>query len=182
MMVMMFSVFLSSFSINLLAFNHNFSPFKIFSPYVYIYLEHFFSLFEANYCNSTESPKKSTLHNLSVYRIIELIVLHLYFARIHDESVKAFDSSLFTCWKALDDLDEESLHEFSAVGTNVQEVRMQLDGIQVNPGREIFGWRSWRERQKRETYAQKSLIFNECGLCNSEYKTNYVLKMLRERV
>ncbi|KAL9969714.1 hypothetical protein ACROYT_G021966 [Oculina patagonica] len=50
--------------------------------------------------------------------------------RIHDESVKAFDSSLITCWKALNDLDEESLQEFSAVGSNIQEVRGQLDDIQ----------------------------------------------------
>lgn len=54
------------------------------------------------------------------------------FFRIHDESVKAFDSSLITCWKALNDLDEESLQEFSAVGSNIQEVRGQLDDIQVS--------------------------------------------------
>lgn len=50
--------------------------------------------------------------------------------RIHDDSVKAFDSSLITCWKALNDLDEKSLQEFSAVGSNIQEVKEQLDEIQ----------------------------------------------------
>lgn len=50
--------------------------------------------------------------------------------RLHDDSVKAFDSSLITCWKALNDLDEESLQEFSAVGANIQEVKEQLDEIQ----------------------------------------------------
>lgn len=58
--------------------------------------------------------------------------LHFYSGRLHDDSVKAFDSSLITCWKALNDLDEESLQEFSAVGSNIQEVKEQLDEIQVS--------------------------------------------------
>jgi len=58
--------------------------------------------------------------------------LRWYFARLHDDSVKAFDSSLITCWKALNDLDEKSLQEFSAVGSNIQEVKDQLDEIQVS--------------------------------------------------
>lgn len=56
----------------------------------------------------------------------------MYPARLHDDSVKAFDSSLITCWKALNDLDEESLQEFSAVGANIQEVKEQLDEIQAS--------------------------------------------------
>ncbi|KAJ7378472.1 hypothetical protein OS493_023007 [Desmophyllum pertusum] len=50
--------------------------------------------------------------------------------RIQEEPVKAFDSSLLTCWKVLNDLDEESLQKFSAVGSNIKEVREQLDEIQ----------------------------------------------------
>lgn len=50
--------------------------------------------------------------------------------RIHEETMKAFDSSLDVCWKSLNDLDEESLQKFSAVGSNIKEVREQLDEIQ----------------------------------------------------
>ena len=39
---------------------------------------------------------------------------------------------MITCWKALNDLDEKSLQEFSAVGSNIQEVKEQLDEIQVS--------------------------------------------------
>ena len=53
-------------------------------------------------------------------------------ARTHEESVKAFDTSLDTCEKALDKLDEESLHKFSSVGSTISEVREQLDDIQVS--------------------------------------------------
>ena len=45
--------------------------------------------------------------------------------------MKAFDSSLSICWRALNDLDEESLQKFSAVGSDIKEVREQLDEIQV---------------------------------------------------
>lgn len=51
--------------------------------------------------------------------------------RIHEESVKAFDTSLDTCEKALNELDEESLQKFSSVGSTISEVREQLDNIQV---------------------------------------------------
>lgn len=50
--------------------------------------------------------------------------------RIHEETMKAFESSLDVCWKSLNDLDEESLQKFSAVGSNIKEVREQLDEIQ----------------------------------------------------
>ena len=45
--------------------------------------------------------------------------------------MKAFDTSLDTCEKALNELDEESLQKFSSVGSTISEVREQLDDIQV---------------------------------------------------
>lgn len=51
-------------------------------------------------------------------------------ARIQEETTKAFDSSLDLCSKALNELDEESLQKFSAAGSNIKEVREQLDEIQ----------------------------------------------------
>ena len=51
--------------------------------------------------------------------------------RIQQESSTEFNASLQTCEKALDELDEESLLNFSAVGSTVMEVQEQLDDIQV---------------------------------------------------
>ena len=51
--------------------------------------------------------------------------------RIQQESWTEFNASLETCEKALDELDEESLLNFSAVGSTVMEVQEQLDDIQV---------------------------------------------------
>jgi len=51
--------------------------------------------------------------------------------RIQNESVKAFDVSLEICENALNELDEESLHNFSSVGSTISEVKKQLDEIQV---------------------------------------------------
>lgn len=58
-------------------------------------------------------------------------VLRFCFIRVHDESLKAFNSSLDTCEKALTELDEESLQNFSFVGSTINEVKEQLDDIQV---------------------------------------------------
>ena len=46
--------------------------------------------------------------------------------------MQAFYVSLGTCEKALHDLDEESLHDFSSVGSTIKEVKEQLDAIQVS--------------------------------------------------
>lgn len=51
--------------------------------------------------------------------------------RIQQESWTEFNASLETCEKVLDELDEESLLNFSAVGSTVMEVQEQLDDIQV---------------------------------------------------
>ncbi|XP_074626301.1 uncharacterized protein LOC141884418 [Acropora palmata] len=51
--------------------------------------------------------------------------------RIDGESVKAFDSSLDTCEKVLNEIDDELMEKFSYVGSTINEIKKQLDDIQV---------------------------------------------------
>mgnify|MGYP002260015776 FL=1 len=45
--------------------------------------------------------------------------------------MKAFDSSLDTCEKVLNEIDGELKEKFSYVGSTINEIKKQLDDIQV---------------------------------------------------
>ena len=45
--------------------------------------------------------------------------------------MKAFDSSLDACEQALNEIDNESMEKFSFVGSTINEIKEQLDDIQV---------------------------------------------------
>ena len=50
---------------------------------------------------------------------------------MEDDSAKHFASSISECEKAIDELDEESMRNFSSVGMTILEVRQQAVDIQV---------------------------------------------------
>ena len=58
-------------------------------------------------------------------------VITFSLVRIDGESVKAFDSSLDTCEKVLNEIDDELMEKFSYVGSTINEIKKQLDDIQV---------------------------------------------------
>lgn len=45
--------------------------------------------------------------------------------------MEAFDSSLDACEKVFNEIDGESMEKFSFVGSTINEIKKQLDDIQV---------------------------------------------------
>lgn len=88
---------------------------------------------EKEEANNNESQVNDSMN--SVKKMLERAGRRTYTEtekdRVHDESLKAFNSSLDTCEKALTELDEESLQNFSFVGSTINKVKEQLDDIQV---------------------------------------------------